>query len=227
MMQALTYVACFSFILLCVLSYVISSGSSATSSLGIMDGSGIYTFNISHIANQAKHMLTTKKHNVNDNTKTLAIMILYTYGITDKTNLKQLHCNIHLLQQHMKHTPIHIYVWLGKYKYGDNLPYWMQAYDNLFIMEIDNEVWKIGNNHLLRHSSTWVRRMYTTMDYYIMGRWRLLFQPMFIQAMGYKYFLQMDSDAFLTRTIEFNIIDMMVTKSIYFSTTNKLYHSDR
>jgi hypothetical protein len=200
-----------------VLILLLSSLSPSLSS--IMDGTGIYTFNISHTTTQAKHMLTLKKHNYNNNPNVLAIMILFTYGLTDKTNLKQLHCNIHLLQLHMSpYTPIHIYIWLGKYNIGDNLPYWMiNKYDNLFIMPIDKEIWKICNHQLLRPS--W-------MDYYIMGRWRLLFQPYFIYHMNYNYFLQLDMDTFLTNKIEFNILDIMISKSIYFSTTNKIYKMD-
>lgn len=221
----------FIFILLFVsLSPSSSLSLSATAaSSSIMDGTGIYTFNISHITTQAKQMLALKKHDSNNNPNVLAIMILFTYGLTDKTNLKQLHCNIHLLQLHMRpHTPIHIYIWLGKYNIGDNLPYWMiNKYDNLFIMPIDKDIWKISNDQLLRPSSTWVRRKYTWMDYYIMGRWRLLFQPYFIYHMNYYYFLQLDMDTFLTKKIDFNILDLMITQSIYFSTTTINYQEDQ
>ena len=226
MMMNRLYMPLILYTVMFVLILLLSSFSPSLSS--IMDGTGIYTFNISHTTTQAKHMLTLKKHDYNNNPKVLAIMILFTYGLTDKTNLKQLHCNIHLLQLYMKpYTPIHIYIWLGKYNIGDNLPYWMiNKYDNLFIMPIDEEIWKISYHQLLRPSSTWVRRQYSWMDYYIMGRWRLLFQPYFIYHMNYHYFLQLDMDTFLTKKIEFNILDMMINQSLYFTTTNKIYKVD-
>lgn len=147
-----------------------------------------YEFNISDSTNIARNMLTNKGINIILNENVLAVMILYTYGL-NKHNSKQIHCTLKLLNENLGYkTPLHTYLWLGDYKYGDTLPYWLEQMNNVFVMELDSNSWKVPDH--LGSIDKWAKYESTHLNYYLMGRWRLTFQPMFVMHMNYQYFVQ-------------------------------------
>ena len=218
-------------IIICLLLYIILLNKQydivTVSAFESIDINKLYSFNLTHISHVARDILFSKHYDIANNPNTLAVMILFTYGLSDSINLKQLHCSINLLNLNMYNTPMHVYVWLGKYKYGDRLPDWMYTYTNLFIMELDKDSWKVPNIPLLKDSSKWSIRSSTTIDYYLMGRWRLTFQPLFVQAMEYDYFLQIDMDSYVAKPIDINLVEVLRNNNIYFSTTNLWHVNDK
>jgi len=154
-----------------------------------------YPFNITDSSEIAQSILYSRGYHHKHNNQTLAVMVLYTYGLNIH-NSRQLNCALKLLHDNLGYkTPLHIYLWLGDYYYNNTtLPYWLTKMRNIIVMQIDPYSWKVPD--FLGPQDNWIPTppySYTSTNYYLMGRWRLTFQFEFIKSMNYRYFLQVDS----------------------------------
>ena len=181
-------------IVLTVLIAIISIKNHHYSSIGLNLKVSKYnhSFNVTISSDIAKSILIDRGYNVLFNNHTLAVMILYTYGL-NIYNTGQLNCALKLLHDNLGYrTPLHIYLWLGDYYYNTTiLPYWLTKMKNVVVMEIDPLSWQVPD--FLGPQDYWVptpHHAYTPMNYYLMGRWRLTFQFEFIKSMNYRYFIQ-------------------------------------
>jgi hypothetical protein len=116
----------------------------------------------------------------------LAIMILFSKGFLDaqKRRHKFLHCAITKLQRNLPNTSFDIYIWTLNLTTSETIiPYWLSAekFPKINIMEIPEETWKIPCG--LISDSEWALRNRFSIDYYLMGRWRLTFSLDFAKEM--------------------------------------------
>ena len=154
-----------------------------------------HAFNITDSSHVAQTILMDRGYHSASNNHTLAVMILYTYGL-NMHNSRQLNCALKLLHDNLGYkTPLHIYLWLGDYYYHNTtLPYWLTKMRNIIVMQIDPSSWQVPD--FLGPQDLWIPTPpdpYTSTNYYLMGRWRLTFQFEFIKSMNYRYFLQVNS----------------------------------
>jgi hypothetical protein len=75
------------------------------------------------------------------------------------------------------------------------------------VMEIEPSTWQVPCG--LKNDSQWALRHRFSLDYYLMGRWRLTFSFDFVKAMGYAYNMQFDEDAVLNTKVPHNIVQAM------------------
>jgi hypothetical protein len=87
------------------------------------------------------------------------------------------------------------------------LPSWISTeFPEVLIMNITNSSWQLPND--IKPPEKWKYYPDFSLDYHLQGRWRLTFMPQFVRSMGYKYWLQIDDDTFVTEIIPFNIVDI-------------------
>jgi hypothetical protein len=148
----------------------------------------------------------------------LAIMLLASETTQLKTNtstsqqqysLHFLRCALKKLKENLlSKTPADVFFWVRE-SHLHKLPKWINAenYPFLYIMTIYENTWRVPCG--LSNYTDWVVHRKFSMGYYIMGRWRLTFGPDFVRALGYKYWLQYDDDAVVTKEIPYNIVSEM------------------
>ncbi len=129
-----------------------------------------------------------------------------------------LHCALLKLQQHMmKLTTADIFIW-NLNRNGSQaivVPSWLNstAFPRVHVMEIEPETWRVPCG--LVNDSQWAVRDHFSLDYYLMGRWRLTFSLDFARAMGYRYHLQFDDDALLNEPVRYDLVRKMSEKGGY------------
>jgi hypothetical protein len=98
--------------------------------------------------------------------------------------------------------------------------------DDVFLMNIPAASWASPRFAHLKDSK-WAGRIYHPHDYYIMGRWRLLFSFPFVKQMGYKYLLQVDDDTLVLDPIPFNIVDHFNSHNIAMGVRRQLHTEEK
>jgi len=144
----------------------------------------------------------------------LVVMVIFGGGFSDQIRLPHLRCSLRKLQLNvMPATPLDIYLWVpAKDTEPANIPDWLKApeYDRVFLMPIPLESFRMPCG--LSNDATWTVRKHFSLEYYIMGRWRMTFAIDFVRAMGYKYYLQLDDDAMINNQLNMNIVDTFKSK---------------
>lgn len=155
--------------------------------------------------------LLSNSGDIGSRSDTLAVMILFSKGFHTSNRLKFLRCSLLKLKNHlMTTTKADVYIWtlkLSAPSVEKLIPSWFNSKDfpRMHIMEIDPETWMPPCG--LKDKSHWAAQH--EFDYYLMGRWRLTFSLEFARAMGYKYHLQIDDDAWLEKPIPYDLVQKM------------------
>lgn len=144
----------------------------------------------------------------------LVVMVIFGGGFNDQVRLPHLRCSLRKLQLNiMPNTPLDIYLWVPvKDAESANIPDWLKSpeFNRVFVMPIPPESFRIPCG--LSDDSTWTARKHFSIEYYIMGRWRMTFAIDFVRAMGYKYYLQLDDDAMVNNQVSLNIVENFKAK---------------
>ena len=143
--------------------------------------------------------------------KRLLIMMLFSTGFAhnDVPRLNYLKCSLNKLKaQMMPTTTVDIFIWVRNIPGIPNIyPEWLKNFPRTHIMEIEPSSWRLPCD--LKNETEWVMWSDFSIDYYLMGRWRLTFAFDFAKAMGYPYLMQLDDDAVLNSHVEKNIVEVM------------------
>jgi hypothetical protein len=164
------------------------------------------------------NMLLQRHSAVQPKEDRLAVMILFTSGLLEEHNpqrVKYLRCSLKKLLAFMQPTtPLDIYVWV-KTQPGETLiiPDWLAAIPRVNVMEVVPSTWLVPCG--LKDKSEWTFHSSYSLDYYLMGRWRLAFSFDFIKAMGYAYSMQFDDDSILNAPVTYNIVDTCRKGGLY------------
>jgi hypothetical protein len=157
-------------------------------------------------------------------------MIIFSFDF-DKAvgRLRLLRCSLQLLRSNLgKYTPIHTYLWVNESSY-DAYDRWLtesKLADNFFLMKIQAESWT-SPRFVYLEDAQWAGKLLHSRDYYIMGRWRLLFSFPFVKQMGYQYLLQIDDDTLVLDPIPFNIVDYFNSHNIAMGVRRQLHTEGR
>ncbi len=137
---------------------------------------------------------------------TLAVMIMFAFE-TEKgdSNMKFLLCALDKLYLNIApQTPLDVFVWVLPTELDSRRRELEGKYPSLRVMGIAPESWELPAS-LGKHSS-WVYSAFHHINYFRMGRWRLVFSFEFVRRLGYKYVLQLDDDAYIVEPVLFNIV---------------------
>lgn len=148
----------------------------------------------------------------------LLVQVLFSTGFVDspemKGRLNYLRCALLKLKANMMgSTTIDVFIWtLNSTSIVPIIPSWLNSKDfpRVNIISIEPETWRVPCG--LIEDSKWAVRKHFSLDYYLMGRWRLSFSLDFAKEMGYAYHLQFDDDAMLNGPLNFNIVEKLRDK---------------
>lgn len=141
----------------------------------------------------------------------LAVMVVFTSGFEEAAVARRLRCSLLLLQRNLGgSTPIDIYVWLPSG--SPPAPVWLSEAANTHVLNIPPAAWRLPAG--LRNSSTWAMPE-TSLDYRLMGQWRLGFSFWFARARGHEYLLQADDDTFLHTRLSFDVVSRFRARGVW------------
>jgi hypothetical protein len=136
----------------------------------------------------------------------ILFMILFSKGFNDNDEkVMYLKCALNKLKTNMMPTnTIDIFVWVLRQPGHDlNVPDWVATIPRVNIMEIEPSTWQVPCG--VRPDSEWALRYRFSLDYYLMGRWRLTFSFDFAKEMGYAYNMQYDDESLLNTKVPFDL----------------------
>jgi hypothetical protein len=159
------------------------------------------TFNLTHSTERALSLLGDRATEI---PTSVAVMYLYSFGFGHKRDT-YLHCSLSMLAVNIAPTTsLHIYLFVPP-SFIEFIPDWLTLhFPYVCVMPIDADSWTIpqGLNY-----NYFVGNEIHRVDYFLMGRWRLQFQPAFTSSLGYPYMLQIDDDTYVASPLAFNIVD--------------------
>jgi hypothetical protein len=148
----------------------------------------------------------------------LLIQILFSSGFDSgdsNVRIEWLKCSLAMLNTNMlSKTTADVFLWVPESSL-QSIPTWLSepAYARVHVIALHPTTWKVPCG--LSDDTMWSVRKHFSLDYYLMGRWRLTFSLDFARAMGYKYHLQFDDDAILNSPITYDIVSKLKTTQTY------------
>ncbi|KAG2443249.1 hypothetical protein HYH02_009322 [Chlamydomonas schloesseri] len=147
-----------------------------------------------------------------ENSRRLAIVYLVTdLQRVDRDRPALLRASITLNKQHLfPTTPCSVYIFTWK----PQIPLLTEGLgdvgrmSNVAILPLANESWVAPA--MAGSSDLW--HEHHTVDYRLMGDWRLGFMPEFVRKMGHRYLLQFDDDSFITKPVGLNLVQLFDEK---------------
>jgi hypothetical protein len=136
----------------------------------------------------------------------MLFMILFSKGFNNNDDkVMYLKCALTKLKLYMMPTnTIDIFVWVLRQPGQElNVPDWVATIPRVNIMEIEPSTWQVPCG--LLHDSHWAVRHRFSVDYYLMGRWRLTFSFDFAKEMGYAYHMQYDEDSIINAKVPYDL----------------------
>jgi hypothetical protein len=91
-------------------------------------------------------------------------------------------------------------------------------------MPIDEQSWLLPEG--LSDMEQWTYGSIFSLNYHLMGRWRMTFAFDFVRAMGYEYMLQIDDDTFVIQPINFNIVQDFRNRRIAYAFRNRIIQEE-
>jgi hypothetical protein len=177
----------------------------------------------------AEHAIQYLSRPLVDNENRLAVMLVFAFDLsspvteTAAERLTYLHCSLSQIHSKIgKFTPIDVYLWLspGSLSY---LPTWIrQQFPTVIVMSIPIASWKVPSN--VGHPLTW--RFFGEVfseDYFLMGRWRMMFAMHFVRRLNYQFMLQIDDDSFQLQQISFNIVDHFKRHKLHMGIRGRMF----
>lgn len=134
----------------------------------------------------------------------LAVIILFSQGFGHHERLRLLRCCLRKLTTNLPATPKDVYVWVPEDSVS-NAPTWLSENPRTFVLGMHPSSWAFPCD--LDEDTKWVARRNFNLDYYKIGRWRMVYSMEFVKQMGYKYMLQIDDDAILNGMVEGNVLE--------------------
>lgn len=173
----------------------------------------------------AKSLLHEAHIDINSTADRLAILLLYTHSIKNTVNgpclkysITQFYKNI---QKGGTKADIFLFVkseWMSAIA---ALPWIKELSHQVFLIPIDMEQWVKPLETLRPRDKGWSDGF--TIDYRLMGDWKLRYSFPFAYELGYKYMLQADSDTYVMSLVGYDLVKDMKDKGILMGNRNLFY----
>ena len=185
-------------------------------------------YNIQKSINHAKELYQNNEIDM-DNADKLAVMIVFNYPLSIKgthPRIGSLVCALNKIYQNIApETPIDIYVWFNSTSIPFIPKWFLKTFPLLRIMPIDIDSWQLHEDEFSPFPQ-WTYGSTYSLNYHLMGHWRLTFAFDFIKHMNYQYMLQIDDDTFIIENINYNIVQKFSQNNLAYVYRNRLLQEE-
>ncbi|GAX77836.1 hypothetical protein CEUSTIGMA_g5278.t1 [Chlamydomonas eustigma] len=190
-------------------------------------------YDVKNSVDHAKYLLSRNNLTADDLSKRLAVMLLYSSDVSDPLYGPCLKCSLQRYKDNLlPNNPSDIFLFVKPEHFQNIMERpWVRSTPNLYVMilaEESDKSWKIPEWIRPERDDTkyhWSAGF--SLEYRLMGHWRLAFSFPFARELGYKYLMQSDTDTYILEKIQYNLIDFMTEKDIWVSNYNWIQYEVR